>query len=80
VCIGGALHKGISYLGKHRAIITREPWDKVRSIIEANPRAGAATLPVPRDGSTFHPGLQRGSGFTIGPKGEGLQIADSAGL
>jgi hypothetical protein len=33
-------------------------------------------LPVARDGSTFHPGLHRRSGFTIGVKGEELQIAD----
>ncbi|HEV7254759.1 MAG TPA: recombinase family protein [Mesorhizobium sp.] len=43
VYIGEAVHKGISYPGEHRAIITRELWDKVRSIIEQNPRARAAT-------------------------------------
>jgi hypothetical protein len=36
----------------------------------------AVFLPVARDGSTFHPALHRGSGFTIGAKGEELQIAD----
>ncbi|HEV7253604.1 MAG TPA: recombinase family protein [Mesorhizobium sp.] len=41
--IGEAVHKGISYPGEHRAIITRELWDKVRSIIEHDPRARAAT-------------------------------------
>ncbi|SNB74170.1 hypothetical protein SAMN06265338_1061 [Rhodoblastus acidophilus] len=29
----------------------------------------AIFLPVARDGSVFHPGLYRGSGYTIGPKG-----------
>jgi len=33
-------------------------------------------VPVARDGSAFHPGLQRGSGYTIGEKGEEAQIFD----
>lgn len=36
----------------------------------------AVFVPVARDDSTFHPGLQRGSGYTIGEKGEEMQIAD----
>ena len=43
VYIGEAVHKGISYPGEHKAIITRELWDKVRSIIDKDPRARAAT-------------------------------------
>jgi hypothetical protein len=42
VYIGEAVHKGTSYPGEHQAIISRELWDKVRSIIAENPakRAG----------------------------------------
>ena len=36
-------------------------------------------VPVGRDGSTFHPGLHRGSGYTIGEKGKEVQIADFDG-
>jgi hypothetical protein len=32
-------------------------------------------VPVARDGSAFHPGLKRGAGYTIGEKGEEVQIA-----
>ena len=35
----------------------------------------AIFVPVARDGSTFHPGLRRGSSYTIGKKGEEEQIA-----
>lgn len=31
-------------------------------------------VPVARDGSVFHPGLTRGAGFTIGPKGEEIRV------
>lgn len=33
-------------------------------------------VPVARDGSVFHPGLHRGGGFTIGPKGDEIQVDD----
>lgn len=33
-------------------------------------------VPVARDGSVFHPGLRRGDGFTIGPKGTERKIPD----
>lgn len=29
-----------------------------------------------RDGSTFHPGLKRGAGYSIGEKGAEIQVAD----
>lgn len=31
-------------------------------------------VPVARDGSVFHPGLSRGAGYTIGPKGDERQV------
>ncbi|WP_377811158.1 hypothetical protein ABNQ38_33810 (plasmid) [Azospirillum sp. A29] len=42
------------------------------------PLEEALFVPVARDGSVFHPGLQRGAGYTIGPKGKERQIADFA--
>jgi hypothetical protein len=33
-------------------------------------------VPVARDGSVFHPGLRRASGFTVGPKGSEQQVGD----
>lgn len=41
VYIGEAVHKGTSYPGEHRAIINRDLWDKVRSIIAEDPRKRA---------------------------------------
>lgn len=32
-------------------------------------------VPVARDGCSFHPGLRRGAGYTVGEKGEEVQIA-----
>lgn len=40
------------------------------------PLERAVFVPVARDGSTFHPGLRRGSGYTIGEKGAEIQIED----
>ena len=40
------------------------------------PLQQAMFIPVARDGSTFHPGLRRGSAYTIGKKGTEEQIAD----
>lgn len=40
------------------------------------PLERAMFVPVARDGSTFHPGLQRGSGYTIGEKGSERQVVD----
>ncbi|WP_457152808.1 recombinase family protein [Mesorhizobium sp. P5_C1] len=41
VYIGEAVHKGTSYPGEHQAIIDRDLWDKVRSIIAEDPRKRA---------------------------------------
>jgi len=41
VYIGEAVHKGTSYPGEHQAIINRDLWDKVRSIIAEDPRKRA---------------------------------------
>ena len=42
VYIGEAVHKGTSYPGEHKAIIDREAWDKVHSILTESPRKRAA--------------------------------------
>ena len=36
--IGEAVHKGESYPGEHDAIIDRETWDKVHTILQESPR------------------------------------------
>ncbi len=40
--IGEAVHKGESYPGEHAAIIDREVWDKVHTILQESPRKRAA--------------------------------------
>jgi site-specific DNA recombinase len=42
VYVGDAVHKGVAHPGEHKAIVTRELWDKCRSIIgvSASMRAG----------------------------------------
>jgi site-specific DNA recombinase len=40
--IGEAVHKGQSYHGEHDAIIDREMWDKVHTILQESPRKRAA--------------------------------------
>jgi DNA invertase Pin-like site-specific DNA recombinase len=49
VYIGEAVHKGASYPGEHQPIISRDLWDKVRSIIGENPnkRAGQSRRQTP---------------------------------
>jgi DNA invertase Pin-like site-specific DNA recombinase len=49
VYIGEAVHKGASYPGEHQAIVSRDLWDKVRSIIGENPnkRAGQSRRQTP---------------------------------
>lgn len=42
VYIGEAVHKGQSYPGEHKAIISRELWDRVHSILKESPRKRAA--------------------------------------
>jgi site-specific DNA recombinase len=41
VYIGEAVHKGTAYPGEHRAIVSRELWDRVHSIIKQSPRTRA---------------------------------------
>ena len=42
VYLGDAVHKGTAYAGEHDAIITRDLWDKVHSILGESPRQRAA--------------------------------------
>ena len=42
VYVGEAVHKGVAYPGEHQAIIGRDLWDKVHSIIQQSPRSRAA--------------------------------------
>ena len=42
VYIGEAVHKGTGYPGEHTAIIDRETWDNVHSILTESPRKRAA--------------------------------------
>lgn len=42
VYIGEAVHKGQSYPGEHKAIISRELWERVHSILKESPRKRAA--------------------------------------
>src|SRR5690348_433918 len=42
VYLGDSVHKGTAYPGEHDAIISRELWDRVRSIMQQSPRVRAA--------------------------------------
>lgn len=42
VYIGEAVHMGESYPGEHEAILDRETWDKVHTILQESPRKWAA--------------------------------------
>jgi DNA invertase Pin-like site-specific DNA recombinase len=42
VYIGEAVHKGTAYDGEHEAIISRDLWDKVHSILQQSPRLRAS--------------------------------------
>ncbi len=42
VYIGEAVHKGTGYPGEHKAIIDREVWDKVHTILTESPRKRAS--------------------------------------
>ncbi len=44
VYIGDAVYKGTNYPGEHKAIIDREIWDKVHSILTESPRKRAASM------------------------------------
>jgi hypothetical protein len=39
--VGDVVHKGNVYRGEHKALISRELWDKVHSILQESPRARA---------------------------------------
>jgi DNA invertase Pin-like site-specific DNA recombinase len=41
VYIGEAVHKGVCYPGEHAAIVSRDVWDKVHSILAESPRKRA---------------------------------------
>ncbi len=71
--IGKAVHKNESYPGEHEAIIDRETWDKVHSILQESPRKRAArtTAQTPAllkgllygpDGAAFSPTHTRKGG------------------
>ena len=42
VYIGEAVHKGVSYPGEHKAIISKALWDKVYAVLSEGPRRRAA--------------------------------------
>jgi site-specific DNA recombinase len=42
VYVGEAVHKGTAYPGEHEAIIDRDLWDKVHSILQQSPRLRAS--------------------------------------
>jgi site-specific DNA recombinase len=60
IYLGEAVHKGIAYPGEHAAIITRDIWDKVQSILRESPRLRAnrsrAQTPALLKGLIFAPG------------------------
>jgi len=60
VYLGLAVHKGTAYPGEHRAIISRDLWDKVHGIMKTNPhqRAGQTRCRTPAllKGLIFAPG------------------------
>ena len=58
IYIGEAVHKGTSYPGEHEAIIDRELWDAVQSVLKTSPRLRAAAS---RDQT---PAMLRGLIFT----------------
>src|SRR4051794_25559234 len=40
--IGEAVHKGVAYPGEHKAIISKELWDRVYAVLSVGPRSRAA--------------------------------------
>jgi site-specific DNA recombinase len=42
VYVGEAVHKGTAYPGEHTAIVSRDLWDRVHSILQRSPRTRAA--------------------------------------
>lgn len=61
VYIGQAVHKGESYPGEHRPIITQKLWDRVHAILQESPRKRAA------DSRRQTPALLKG--LIFGPDG-----------
>ena len=58
VYLGEAVHKGTAYAGEHAAIVGRDLWDKVHSILGESPRQRAANT------RTQEPALLKGVIFT----------------
>ena len=60
IYLGEAVHKGVSHLGEHQAIIEREVWDKVHAILEGNARRrgnlSRSQTPALLKGLIFAPG------------------------
>jgi len=61
VYIGEAVHKGASYPGEHKGIVTRDLWDKVHAILTESPRLRANNT------RTATPALLKG--LLFGPDG-----------
>jgi len=59
VYVGDAVHKGVAYPGEHKAIISRDLWDKVHAILQESPRSRAlqtrAQTPALLKGLIFAP-------------------------
>jgi len=64
VYIGEAVHKGESYPGEHKAIISQETWDKVHAVLKESPRKRAANTRAQT------PALLKG--LLYGPDGAGF--------
>jgi len=58
--IGEAVHKGTSYPGEHEAIIDRDTWDKVRTILTESPPQARGTH------ASRHPCASQGSHLRTG--------------
>lgn len=62
VYIGEAVHKGDSYPGEHKAIVSREVWDGVHAVLGESPRARASKtrtqMPALLKGLIFAPNGQ----------------------
>ena len=43
IYVGDAVHKGTAYPGEHSAIISKDLWDKVHSVLKESPRKRAAS-------------------------------------
>jgi site-specific DNA recombinase len=56
--IGDAVHKGTAYPGEHKAIIDRDLWDRVHTVLQVSPHSRAANT------RTQTPALLKGLIFT----------------